>query len=182
MTPENLSKAIVHHYVASYTDGLPDPEDNPTVTMAAVRCTVMDREGFDSLNVLAQALRQACYAYSTLQNNPIRDARAHAAGPAPGYVDIMNLTELLMDEQYPGVPVGYLGAEIYAAASALWESLYNAIVAAEHGPSADGLSSLSIYFPTSGPEPEYLDSRMAADTMWDEFLVEFATPQELGLG
>lgn len=164
MTPEELAKAVVTRYLASYKAG-----DN--VTQSALRLAEL-KPLAAAVDGLAKALTST--ASNAASRAALVNARAQVqeySRPYDDYCDLLDLCDLL--EKGLAVPV------VRTACAAVRQAAAAALVATGYkGTAVDNSRGISIYFPKRKLSPLYKTLDFTRKTAWNEFLKAYLS----GLG
>lgn len=176
MTKNELAAEIVNNYIGSYSDGNPDPDDTPDVTMAAFDMKKMDKLA-ESVDELCMLLSENAGDYSTnLQICRSRDnAQTFTVGfvPSPfpniasSMIDVYDFADEVANKNF--------GIEQTAKdkASSVTENIMESRIAEEHGSGYPDAYGLTIYFPndlTTEYNENYDETGFAEGKYWNEFI------------
>lgn len=144
--------------VKEYIDSYPGESD---VTLSAVHTTL-------SLDDLASKV--SAFADVLMANGEwakIKSARgATEYFASASYVDLYDFAK----EIY----IRFTDTTVKNAALAVRDAINNNVIAEGHKSGHPDAHGIAIYFPTSGPSPNYYNTNFAINTSWDEFLNEYA--------
>lgn len=176
MTPEKLAVEVVNDYIESYSDGNPDPDDTPDVTMAAFDMKKMDKLA-ESVDELCMLLSENAGDYST--NLQICRSRDNAQTFTVGFVPspFPNIASSMIDvyDFADEVANKNLGIEQTSKdkAASVTENIMESRIAEEHGSDYPDAYGLTIYFPnglTTGYKESYDETGFAEGKYWNEFI------------
>ena len=159
MMPEELSRAIVTEYLASYRAG-----DN--VTQSAVRLASLTPLA-GAVDGLSKALKSAL-ASETLRTAllTVRAQVQEYSRPYDDYCDLLDLCARL-EKSMPD-------ERVRTACAGVRQVAQGAIVATGYkGSAVDSSQGISIYFPKRKLSPLYRTLDFTKDSAWDEFLVAY---------
>lgn len=187
MTDGELATEITNDYVNSYTDGKPDPQDTPTVTMSAWN---MSKVGglFEQFDQMSMRLAMNALTYNVY----LHEARAATQSYDPQHVVFLDISNYPLYDIYDfcqnflkplGGPVAGLLIDpgIKQNMLAIQNLILGARIAERHGQRYPDGWGLTVYFPSGGnypvsgtPRTEY-DARydnidFSRDLYWDDFL------------
>lgn len=157
MPPAQLASTIVTKYVISYTDALPDPEDAPHVTSAALNLTQVGNAA-----TAVSALAEAVIADFSNSKSAVREAWVQAETFSGDFVDLYNFTRLLENK--------VSNTTIKTKAELVLDAVASLIISEGHGTAHLNAHGISIYYPKKYEKSSYVGLDFASDTLWDEFL------------
>ncbi len=176
MTKNELAAEIVNNYIGSYSDGNPDPDDTPDVTMAAFDMKKMDK--------LAESVDELCMLLSQDAGNPVTNAeiwrsRNNAQTFTVGFVPspFPNIASSMIDvyDFADEAANKNFGIEQTSKdkANLVMESIDESRIAEAHGSGYSDAYGLTIYFPndlTTEYEENYDETCFGEDKYWNEFI------------
>jgi hypothetical protein len=157
MSPAQLASTVVTKYVNSHTDGLPNPEDAPHVTSAALNLTKAS-----DVAVKVSELAGAIIGDFNNSKSAFKEAWAQAETFRGDFVDLYNFTQLLLDK--------VSNATVKTKAELVLDAVTSLVVSEGHGTVHSGAHGVAIYYPKKYEKSSYIGLDFSNDTLWDEFL------------
>lgn len=163
MSASQLASTTVTKYITSYTDGLPNPDDAPTVTDAAydlAKETVLA----DAVSNLAEALIGGSSQYKS----EIASAKMQSEVFYGGFVDLYDFTQRIRNS--------IVNITIQSAVDDVLAKVTDFVIAEGHGSSHPNSHGVTIYYPDKYDRVSYTGSEdekaldFPWDTRWDDFL------------
>ncbi len=157
MPPAQLAATIVAKYADSYIDGLPNPEDDPSITSAALNLTKIGETA-----VRVSQLAESIIGDFNDSKGAVREAWAQAETFHGDFVDLCHFAQLLKDK--------VSNATIKTEVDSVLEIVNSLVISEAHGTAHPHANGLSIYYPCKYDRSSYIELDFATDTLWDEFL------------
>jgi hypothetical protein len=173
MSPSQFASMIVSKYVTSYTDGLPDPYDESTITDAAYDLS-KEPTLATAISSFSEALKNSFKQYG----NAITTARTQSETFYGQFVDLYDFTNQVKNS--------ISNATIQSVADNLLTQIDSYVIAEGHGNMHPNANGVTIYYPEKYEKANYAGSETDRaldfpwDTQWDEFL-DFGTNVKVDL-
>jgi hypothetical protein len=167
ISASQLATTMVTKYVASYTDGLPSPDDVPTVTDAAYDLS-KDPGLAAAVSDFGEALKGSFNQYK----NQIAAARSQSETFYGQFVDLYDFTNRVRNL--------VANTTIQSAADNVLTQVNGYVIAEGHADGHPAAHGVTIYYPDKYDRASYAGSETERtldfpwDTVWDEFL-DFGT-------
>jgi len=179
MSPRDLAALVVDAYIESYTDREDDPQDSPSVSMAAVDLKKFELaadaiSAFGMQMSLGSPITLPAAYYSHLRYIRSRTASYDMANVGPFDItqycmyDIIDFADRI--EQDPTLTF------LHDSAYAMEAKIKDAIIKAKTNDAKFRYHGLTVYFPSGTQtlyDSRFSQTRFARERYWDEFLVNF---------